>query len=149
MIKTIQADTKGAVYSMQEGTTKVADGILLADKAGISLKQIVDVSQRVTDMVMQIASASEEQSSASEQISKNVDAISTVASQTAAGSQQIARAAEDLNRLTERLQHLTGKFIMKQSTGRHHPRRMSSLVRQTGNSAEQLETTEEDQQGMV
>jgi len=110
MIKKIQEDTKGAVSSMEEGTKEVDSGIKLADQAGAALKEIVDISQRVTDMVTQIAAASEEQSSASEQISKNVEAISTVTQQTATGTQQIARAAEDLNRLTENLQQLVSKF---------------------------------------
>ena len=91
-------------------------GIELADKAGFSLKEIVGVSQKVTDMVTQIAAASEQQSSASEQISKNVEAISTVTSETAQGTQQIARAAEDLNRLTENLQKLIGGFKLGRTT---------------------------------
>ena len=110
MIKAIQTDTSGAVQSMTEGTTKVDEGIQLADKAGTSLQEIVTVSQKVTDMVSQIAAASEEQSSASEQISKNVEAISSVTSQTATGVHQIAKAADDLNRLTEKLQAVLGRF---------------------------------------
>ena len=110
MIKTIQADTSGAVESMEEGTKEVDNGIKLADKAGASLKEIVGLIQNLTDMVSQIAAASEEQSSASEQISKNVEGISSVTNQSAAGIQQIARAAEDLNRLTENQQSLVAKF---------------------------------------
>jgi methyl-accepting chemotaxis protein len=119
MIKKIQEDTKGAVGSMEEGTKEVDSGIKLADQAGAALKEIVEISQRVTDMVTQIAAASEEQSSASEQISKNVEAISTVTQQTATGAQQIARAAEDLNRLTENLQQLVSKFkLSSEGSGR-------------------------------
>jgi methyl-accepting chemotaxis protein len=110
MIKKIQSETVGAVQSMEIGTREVDNGISLADKAGSSLKAIVEVSVKVTDMVSQIAAASEEQSSASEQISKNVEAISSVTNQSAAGTQQIARAAEDLNRLTENLQQLVAAF---------------------------------------
>ncbi|MCX6135357.1 MAG: methyl-accepting chemotaxis protein [Ignavibacteriales bacterium] len=128
MIKSIQNDTAGAVESMEQGTKKVDAGIQLADKAGASLKEIVGISQRVTDMVSQIAAASEEQSSASEQISKNVEAISTVTSQTASGVQQVARAAEDLNRLTETLQSYIARFNLSggpapasRSTDHHDP----------------------------
>jgi methyl-accepting chemotaxis protein len=110
MIKKIQVETKGAVEGMKEGTKKVDEGIILADKAGTSLTEIVGISQKVGDMVSQIAAASEEQSSASEQISKNVEAISSVTNESATGTQQIARAAEDLNRLTENLQTLITKF---------------------------------------
>jgi methyl-accepting chemotaxis protein len=117
MIKTIQSDTVGAVHSMEEGTREVDNGIHLADRAGSSLRQIVEMIQTLTDMVTRIAAASEEQSSASEQISKNVEAISTVTSQSASGTQQIARAAEDLNRLTENMQNLVGTFILERTAG--------------------------------
>jgi methyl-accepting chemotaxis protein len=110
MIKKIQTDTGGAVESMQQGTKEVQVGIDLADKAGKSLQEIVGISQKVTDMVAQIAAASEQQSSASEQIARNVEAISKVTGETAQGTQQIARAAEDLNRLTENLQQQVSAF---------------------------------------
>jgi methyl-accepting chemotaxis protein len=116
MIKKIQVDTAGAVSSMEQGTGEVEKGKQLADRAGSSLKEIVGVSQKVTDMVTQIAAASEEQSSASEQISKNVEGISKVTGETAQGTQQIARAAEDLNRLTERLQELVSRFTVTRET---------------------------------
>ena len=110
MIKKIQADTGGAVAAMERGTRQVDDGIQLADRAGKALEEIVGVSQKVTDMVTQIAAASEEQSTTSEMISKNVEAISTVTGETASGTQQIARTAEDLNRLTMQLQDLVSRF---------------------------------------
>nr|MBP6671667.1 methyl-accepting chemotaxis protein [Bacteroidota bacterium] len=123
MIKQIQTDTKEAVISMDEGTKKVSDGIILADRAGASLEEIVQISQSVTDKISQIAAASEQQSSASEQISKNVEAISAVTSQSASGTQQIARTAEDLNRLTENLQEILAKFNLSASSdsGRREP----------------------------
>lgn len=113
MIQKIQNDTGDAVRSMEQGTAEVDNGIKLADAAGSSLRGIVSMSQTVTDMVAQIASASELQASASEQISKSVDGISSVARETATGIQQIARTAEDLNRLTENLQELIGQFRLK------------------------------------
>ncbi|HVN48487.1 MAG TPA: HAMP domain-containing methyl-accepting chemotaxis protein [Bacteroidota bacterium] len=141
MIKAIQADTAGAVSSMQEGTKEVESGIQLADRAGTSLTEIVGMIQELTDMVNQIAAASEEQSSASEQISKNVEAISTVTGETASGTQQIARASEDLNRLTENLQQLIEKFRLSDSertTTRQHVsavRRETSKITMRSNNA--------------
>ena len=110
MIQQIQANSHGAVSSMANATKQVDAGIVLADRAGTSLQEIVQTSQKVTHMVTQIAVANEEQSSTSEQISKNMEAIATVTQQTASGTQQIARAAEDLNRLTEILQRLVEQF---------------------------------------
>ena len=110
MIRKIQNDTKEAVSSMNEGTKEVEEGKSLAEKAGASLQQIIDSSQKNLDVVTQVAAASEEQSSAAEQISRNIEGISSVTQQSAAGTQQIARAAEDLNRLTDNLQNLISKF---------------------------------------
>jgi methyl-accepting chemotaxis protein len=110
MIQQIQADSHGAVSTMANATKQVDEGIVLADRAGVSLHEIVEISQKVTHMVSQIAVANEEQSSTSEQISKNMEAIAAVTQQTASGTQQIARAAEDLNRLTETLQSLVNQF---------------------------------------
>lgn len=116
MIHSIQEETTTAVSVMQQGTEKVDLGLALADKAEAALAEIVHISQKVTEMVMQIAVASEEQSATSEQISKNVEAISTVTHQSAAGTQQIAQAAEDLNRLTENLQQLVAKFMLLENS---------------------------------
>jgi methyl-accepting chemotaxis protein len=122
MIKKIQIETKGAVVSMGEGTKNVEDGLKLADRAGASLKEIERISVKVTEMVLQIAAASDQQSSASEQISKNVAASNQVTAETAAGTQQIAHAAEDLNRLTENLQELLAQFKLtgESAGGTHH-----------------------------
>jgi methyl-accepting chemotaxis protein len=110
MIRKIQADTREAVSSMEEGTRQVDDGIRLADRAGSSLQSIVGISQQVTDMVSQIAAASEQQASMSQQISRNVEAITTVTGETASGTQQIARSADDLRQLAGQLQQLMATF---------------------------------------
>jgi len=110
MIKGIQDETSDAVRSMESGINEVDQGRNLADRAGNSLTEIVTMSQRVTDMVQQIACASEEQSTAAEQISRNVEQISTVTRETAKGAEQSATAAEELNRQAEGLQQMVGQF---------------------------------------
>ena len=116
MIKKIQADTGGAVESMDAATRQADEGILLADRAGSSLRQIVEISQQLTDRVNEIASASDQQAASSQLISKNVKAITTVTHETAGGTQQIARTAEDLNRLTVHLQNLVDQFQLTLDT---------------------------------
>lgn len=117
MIKKIQRDTSGAVVSMQEGTGEVEKGKSLADRAGDSLKQIIEGSEEVVDISIQVAAASEEQSSAAEQISKNIDAISSVTQESSAGLQQIARTAEDLIRLTSSLESTISRIKI---SGKNH-----------------------------
>ncbi len=118
MIKEIQRNTGGAVKSMEAGTEEVEKGKQLANKAGESLKQIIESSQSTVDVINQVAAASEEQSTAAEEIGKNIEGITSVTQESAAGTQQIARAAEDLNRLTENLQGLISRFKMTEMDAR-------------------------------
>jgi methyl-accepting chemotaxis protein len=110
MIKGIQSETKEAVGSMETGISEVDKGRELADKAGNSLTEIVNLSQSVQDMIAQIATAAEEQSSAAEQISKNVENVASIAKESATGAGQSAAAAEQLNRQAEGLQQIVAKF---------------------------------------
>lgn len=120
MIKQIQKDTEGAVVSMEEGTREVENGKHLADKAGESLKQIINRAGEVVDIIGQVAAAGEEQAATSEQISKNIEAISSVTNQSSEGILQIAGAAKDLSKLTNGLEQLISKFKI---SGKIQPKR--------------------------
>lgn len=115
MIKQIQKDTSEAVSSMKEGKKEVESGKILAEKAGVSLKEIIESADKVQDIITQVAAASEEQTSAAEEISKSIDGIDSVTRESTSGIHQIAKAAEDLNRLTINLQELTSKFKVKET----------------------------------
>ena len=110
MIKNIQRETGQAVTSMDEGTLEVKEGMKLADQAGHSLQEIVKISQKVTDMITQIAVSSEEQSTTSEQISQNVEIIHSVTKQMANSTREVASASEGLKHLTEQLQETVNQF---------------------------------------
>ncbi|MBW7886963.1 MAG: methyl-accepting chemotaxis protein [Bacteroidetes bacterium] len=138
MITTIQNDTCNAVHSMSSGTKEVENGIFLAEKAGDALTEIVDVSQKTTEMVVTIASSSEEQASTADHIAKNIEAISTVAHQSAGTIQQIAGAAEQLNRLTDGLKAVVNRFTFEQKTDK----------KITQSNERQLSTTKEKIDGL-
>ncbi len=131
MIKNVQSEAFAAVDSMKHGNSEVDEGIKLADRAGESLRNIVDNTQKVVDMMMQIAAASEEQSTTSEQISQNVESISTVSSESAKGIMQIARGADDLAKLTDSLQRLVMDF--KLSSNGYRPSDADPLPNGSGN----------------
>lgn len=110
MIKQIQTDTNDAVNSIDIGNKEVQKGKRLADKAGESLKEIINSTREINDMIMQVAAASEQQSTTAEEVSKNIEAINNVIQESALGVQQIASASIDLNEMTENLQKLISKF---------------------------------------
>jgi methyl-accepting chemotaxis protein len=98
---------------MEAGVQEVDRGKELADKAGSSLNEIVTMAQRVTEMVGQIAAATEQQSTAAEEISRSIEGINTVTKETAAGAEESAAAAEELNRQAEGLQQMVGRFKLQ------------------------------------
>ncbi|MBU8933725.1 MAG: CZB domain-containing protein [candidate division Zixibacteria bacterium] len=114
MIKGIQQGTEEAVGSMETGVQEVDQGRELADKAGNSLTEIVNMSQSVMDQIQQMATASEEQSSAAEQISKNIENVASIARESATGAEQSATAAEELNRQAEGMQQMVARFKVEQ-----------------------------------
>jgi methyl-accepting chemotaxis protein len=101
------------------GTAEVSKGIALAEKAGEMLRGIVGNAESVSEMVTQIASASEQQARSSEEISRNIEGISAVTSENANAVQQIARTAEDLNTMTENLQAILEKFTLERAGTLH------------------------------
>ncbi len=116
MIKGIQQGTQEAVSSMETGIKEVDTGRDLTDKAGNSLTEIVSGSQRIMDMIQQIATASDEQSAAAEQIARNVEQVSAATKESAAGAGQAATAAEELSRNADGLQEIVGRFKISEGT---------------------------------
>jgi len=118
MIKQIQKDTSEAVSSMEEGTKEVEEGKILVNKSGQVLEEIIDGNERLTDIVTQVAAASEQQSASAEQISRNIESISAITQESTSGIQQIAKAAENLGQQTTNLQDLVNLFKLN-SNGHH------------------------------
>jgi methyl-accepting chemotaxis protein len=116
MVKQIQKDTTQAIDSMATGTNEVESGIIMADKAGKALNDIIASSSELLDIVNQVAAASEEQSSTAEEISKNVDGINNVTQENALGIQQIALASENLNSFTTELKNTIQQFKVDEVT---------------------------------
>ena len=113
---------------MQLGKEEVEKGKELALKAGGSIEDIIKGAEKVSDIITQVAAASEEQSSASEEIGKNIDSINHVTQETAGGIQQIAQASEDLSRLTVNLQELIAKFKLDERINSFSAKKEKKLV---------------------
>ncbi len=99
---------------MATGITQVEKGQHLADQAGVSLSEIVQMSNCVLEMVKQIARASDEQSSASEQIAASMERISTLAKVTADGAEHSTKAAGNLNDQAANLKAMVEHFKLHQ-----------------------------------
>lgn len=109
-INAIQKEAKGAETAMNDAKRSVENGMELTREVAGVLGEMFTNTQKVNDMITQVAASGEQQSASAEQISRNIEGISSVTQQSAAGTEQIARAAEDLNRLTVNLQGLVQRF---------------------------------------
>ena len=113
MIKGIQNDTSNAVETMEAGTAKVDTGVNLANQAGNALKHIVKSSQNVTDMIQQIATASDEQTSAGNEISSKLERVASITHQTADLVQKSSESTQNLDALAQQLQQLVSGFRLR------------------------------------
>jgi methyl-accepting chemotaxis protein len=115
-IKSIQHEVKEADNSMVDAKLSVEEGMKLTQEVDLVLNNILKETTNVSDVINQVAAASEEQSSSAEQISKNIESINSVTHESASGVEQIAHAAEDLSRLTLNLKNLIEKFHLNDYT---------------------------------
>jgi methyl-accepting chemotaxis protein len=117
MIKNIQDETKIAVGAMEQGTKQVEEGVASTAQAGDSLKEIIEMSEQVGEMITHIATAATEQSSATEQVNSNMDQIAKLVKESAVGAQQSAKACQDLSGLALDLQKMVGSFKLGEGNG--------------------------------
>ncbi|MBF0518212.1 MAG: methyl-accepting chemotaxis protein [Nitrospirae bacterium] len=117
MITAIQRETNQVVTTMNEGSQRVVNGVELVNKAGDSLKSIVESVDGLQSMVHQIASATEEMSQVSEQITNDIEIIANVSRDTTLSATQIGEASDDLAKLSNELKSVTSRFVVD---GHHH-----------------------------
>ncbi|MRV76752.1 HAMP domain-containing protein [Duganella sp. FT92W] len=84
--------------------------VVLAEKAGKLLDQIVPKSKRTSDLVQEIAAASEEQSLGVGQINSAVSQLNITTQQNAASSEELAATAQEMNAQAEVLRKVMGFF---------------------------------------
>lgn len=110
MIKNIQSETQSAVEAMFAGNRQVDEGVATTTEAGNALREIIEMAERVGEMITHIAAASTQQSGATEEVNANIEQISRITMDAASGAQQSARACQELSNLALDLQNLVSQF---------------------------------------
>ncbi|HZX32505.1 MAG TPA: methyl-accepting chemotaxis protein [Rhodocyclaceae bacterium] len=100
----------------QEIGTVANDSVKVAERAGRLLNEMVPSITKTSDLVQEIASASQEQSSGVAQINAAMGQLNQATQQNASASEELAATAEELGAQAEQLQGLMGFF--KTSEGR-------------------------------
>lgn len=91
---------------------RVARGSALVDQAGVTMQEIVQSIQRVSDLMAEISSASDEQNSGVNQVAEAVSSMDQATQQNAALVEQSAAAAMSLQTQAEQLVKVVGAFIL-------------------------------------
>jgi methyl-accepting chemotaxis protein len=109
-IRAMQAETKRAVSSMQEGVNEVGIGASEAAKSGEALKDIFFHIHKVTGEINQIAVASEEETATTNEIASSIQQVSEVMRETAGRIQENSNASSQLAGLSRGLKEMVGQF---------------------------------------
>jgi methyl-accepting chemotaxis protein len=93
--------------------SKVKNGTEIANDTANSLASIVESVTQASDLVGEIASASNEQAQGITEVSQGLNQIDTVTQQNTANSEETASAAQELSSQAATLQYLVTKFQLK------------------------------------
>jgi methyl-accepting chemotaxis protein len=93
-----------------DSVERVNNGYTLVEQAGTTMSEIMQAVRRVTDIMGEIAAASEEQSSGISQVGRAVTQMDEVTQQNAALVEQAAAAAASLQDQAARLRQTIGAF---------------------------------------
>jgi methyl-accepting chemotaxis protein len=110
MIKSIQAETTGAVHTMGVSEKNVDRGIGEAGRSADTLISIIDSINGVTTQVSQIATAAEEQTATTNEINQNICAINDNISESSRITREVADESNNLGKLAEGLQESVTEF---------------------------------------
>ena len=101
---------------INDSVNKVADGSILAHKAGTTMGEIVASVQRVTDIMAEISAASQEQSAGIEQVSQTVTQMDETTQQNAALVEEATAAARVMEDQAGDLVEAVAIFKIEQSS---------------------------------
>jgi methyl-accepting chemotaxis protein len=91
---------------MEDGKTKVAEGVAAAERCSHAFDCIVDNVSKVNEMISAISIANREQASGVHEITKAMSQLNEATQQSAASSEQAAGSAEGLSTESEVLQQV-------------------------------------------
>jgi len=109
-----------------DSVNKVGDGTRLVDQAGKTMQEIVESVKRVTDIMAEIAAASQEQTSGIEQVNQAIVQMDQATQQNAALVEQAAAAAESMQAQAQGLTKAVSIFKLSASATSPLPARGES-----------------------
>ncbi|WP_421206873.1 methyl-accepting chemotaxis protein [Aeromonas enteropelogenes] len=110
MINRLQEQSARAVSAMARGRNQSLEVVNQADEANGAFGQITAHITQISDMNIQVATATEEQSSVVGEINRNVEDINQLTMETADIAHQLTESSRSLQQLSGQLDKLVGSF---------------------------------------
>ena len=110
MINSLQEQSARAVSAMAQGRNQSQAVVGQADEANAALGQITGHITQISDMNIQVATATEEQSSVVGELNRNVEDINQLTMETADIAHQLTESSRSLQQLSGELDKLVGNF---------------------------------------
>ncbi len=98
---------------IENSAEKTRHGNAIVEKTEAALRGIVAGTTKVSDLVAEIAAASNEQSEGISQVNQGLNQIDSVTQQNTANAEESAAASEELASQSSQLQGMLGKFHLK------------------------------------
>jgi methyl-accepting chemotaxis protein len=115
IVHTIQSSTAEASQAMGHAKQEVASGVRHGENMGQLVKKIEESVHIVTEMMRQIATATEEQSAAGEHITRNIDSVATISASTASDIERARNAMQQLANSSRNLHAAVGQFKLAEA----------------------------------
>jgi methyl-accepting chemotaxis protein len=112
----------------QEIIEMAASSVVIAENAGKLLTEMVPAIQKTSDLVQEIAAASEEQSSSVAQVNNAMMQLNQITQQSAAASEELAATAEEMSSQAEQLQQLMAFFKFEGNIMSSQPSRTAERI---------------------
>ena len=109
-IEQLQQGSKAAVQAMEQGRSRVVDGVASTQKAGEALDAIADSVGTIVALNTQIATAAEEQGAVAGDLSENVANIDHSSDELVSGAERLATSSAQIASLSSSLLEATRRF---------------------------------------
>ncbi len=110
IVKTIQADTQGAVAAMEKSTVGVVEGTKLSDTAGGALEEIRRVSRELAELISGISAQTQKQSTSVTDVTRGMQGILQITEETTEGTKQTNVSIGQLTKLAAELRSSVAGF---------------------------------------
>ncbi len=113
IVKNIQMGTRDVVEAMEQGTTQVVEGTQLVQETKQGLGQIVEVSQKIDQLLQSISKATVSQAETSQTVSQLMKQITEASKRTSDSSRQVAGTLQNTVTVARDLESAVDQFKVK------------------------------------